>query len=42
MTRRRGAAARRNPRNLSIASMIGASRPKKIPASASSSGIKPR
>jgi RNA polymerase primary sigma factor len=42
ITSSRGGAASRSPRNRSSASMTGASRPKKMPASSASSGLRPR
>jgi hypothetical protein len=42
ITKSRGAAPSRKPRSLSSASTIGASRPKKMPASSASSGLRPR
>ena len=42
MTRSRGGVVSRNPRSRSSASTIGASRPKKMPASSASSGRRPR
>jgi hypothetical protein len=42
ITSRRGGAAIFRPRSRSVASTIGASRPKKTPASTFSSGFRPR